>query len=232
MLNQLQSTLGITFKDQSLLKMAVTHRSYSKSIKSSKVGDNERLEFLGDAVLKLIMSQYLYHEYPNQSEGFMTKIRSKVISDKILSQLALSINLGHYIYFSYGEKQSGGASRESNLANTFEAILGAIYLDQGYVVTEKVFLNCYLSLKSKLDSQKIAVDYKSVLQEWSQARQLGVPIYSLIKTEGPDHEVQFYVEVSLMYESVTYATQGNSKSKKSAEQNAANALIKKLKIKL
>ena len=229
---KLQETLGVTFSDISLLQMALTHRSYSKSVHSPKVRDNERLEFLGDAVLKLMMSRYLYRKHPEKCEGFMTKVRSKIISDKVLSQLALRINLGNYISFSYGEARSGGATRISNLANAFEALLGAIYLDQGFEITKKIFLSCYLPLQDKIDDQNFAADYKSILQEWSQARQLGIPTYTIVNKEGPDHQKMFYVEVSLDQDGEMHSAKGNGSSKKSAEQEAARALIKDLGIEI
>lgn len=229
---ELQEALGVTFSDISLLKMALTHRSYSKTMRSSKMRDNERLEFLGDAVLKLMMSRYLYRTHPEKCEGFMTKIRSKVISDKVISQLALRINLGDYIHFSYGEARAGGGSRVSNLANAFEALLGALYLDQGFEITKKIFLSCYLPLQNKFDDQNFAADYKSTLQEWSQALQLGVPSYTVVNKEGPDHQKIFYVEVSLDQAGKIHTAKGKAFSKKSAEQEAAKRLVEDLGIKV
>tara|TARA_B100001113_G_C21081156_1_gene609989 strand:- start:74 stop:799 length:726 start_codon:yes stop_codon:yes gene_type:complete len=228
----LELILGVHFSKISLLKTAVTHRSYAKVMNNPDIIDNERLEFLGDAILKLIVSNFLYQHYPNESEGFMTKIRSKVVSDRVLAQLAKEIELGQYIYMSYGEAQSGGANRESILANTFEAMLGALYLDQGYEIAEKVFLKYYLPHRDQLESQLLTFDYKSVLQEWTQAHQLGVPEYHLIKQEGPDHDSTFYIEVRITFQGKQYVCQGNSHSKKSAEQNAAKLLIQDLNIKI
>jgi len=226
--SQLEKVLNVTFKDLSVLEMAVTHSSYAKSLKEQKGRDNERLEFLGDAVLKLIVSNYLYHHYPNESEGFMTKIRSRVVSDKILSQLADSIELGKYLRLSYGEAQTGGATKVSNLANAFEAVLGALYLDQGLQTAETVFLSIFLSLKNQLESDSFAVDYKTLLQEWSQSEKLALPCYEVIKEEGPDHDKTFYVSVSVQKGESRYYAEGNAHSKKSAEQEAAKRLVDQL----
>ena len=228
----LEKKLAITFLNIELLKEAITHKSYAKLKSKKGISHNERLEFLGDAVLKLIVSNYLYTTYPDKSEGFMTKVRSKLVSDSILAQFATQIDLGSYIYFSYGEHQSGGATRLSNLANAFEAVLGAIYQDQGYQRAEQFFLRFYLPMKIELETERYFYDYKSVLQEWSQSKAGNIPTYTLIQREGPDHDSTFHVEVKLISDTHVHRATGVSRSKKSAEQEAAKVLLSQLKIQI
>jgi ribonuclease-3 len=231
-ISDLEKKLGVTFSNIALLHEAITHKSYAKLKSNKGMHHNERLEFLGDAVLKLIVSNYLYNTHRDKTEGFMTKVRSKLVSDSILAQFATQIDLGSYMQFSYGEFQSGGAKRPSNLANAFEAVLGAIYQDQGYKSAENVFMRFYLPMKIELETERYFFDYKSVLQEWSQSKMGNIPIYTLIQREGPDHDSIFHVEVKIISDTNVYHAIGVSRSKKSAEQAAAKVLLTQLKIQI
>ncbi len=210
------------FNNKDLLKVALTHSSFARHSKQPGVEDNERLEFLGDAVLKLIVSQYLFDRFGDYDEGRLTKLRAQIVSDKTLAGFAQSLNLGERILFSFGEKNSGGPARISNLANAFEAILGAIYLDKGLQEATD-FLVPYIE---KFGEEW--VDAKSELQELSQKKKIDLPTYRVFKEEGPDHKKQFHIEASVMIEGRTVTAFGDGPSKKEAEQLAAAHLLKKI----
>lgn len=224
----LETRLGITFVDKALLIQALTHRSFSKQGKDRHVRDNERLEFLGDAVLKLVVSEYLFETYPHSDEGTLTKLRAFLISDRLLAQWASAYELGAYMNFSYGEKQTGGAQRASNLGNAFEALIGAYYLDQG-LAKVSAFLRPLVLASEKEATSAAAVDYKTTLQELMQKKRYELPIYTLDKEEGPDHQKTFYVTVEATWLKASRSAQGRGVTKKEAEQNAAKNLLQILR---
>jgi ribonuclease-3 len=217
----LQNTLGVSFKDPSLLEQALAHSSYineSPGITTS----NERLEFLGDAVLGLIIAQELYRRLPQSSEGEMTELRSSLVRGDTLSRTAKAISLGDYLYLGKGEEASGGRRKPANLAGAMEAIIAAIFLDQGFNVTRDFILRLMDKELDKALSQGIAPDYKSQLQELIQARHQQTPTYQVLEAVGPDHDRRFSVEVRV---GDTVLGRGSGKSKKSAEEAAARSAL-------
>lgn len=216
-LDQLSQRLGIACQNYRLWHQALVHRSGVPPQKRVLV-DNERLEFLGDAVMKLTLSQYLYQRFPQYSEGDLTKIRAVLVSDEVLSRLAKGLDLGSMMIFSENEKRSGGAHKTSNLANGFEALIGALYLANGLPTVQ-------LFLEKVMEEEATAVDqdfskgnYKAILQEFTQSLFKSLPRYELESTQGKDHERTFYVKV---YVEDKLAGEGSGSSKKAAEQKAA-----------
>jgi ribonuclease III len=220
----LQKTTGITFKDQELLKLAFVHRSHLNEDKHMR-RSNERLEFLGDSVLSLLTSQFLYKTYPEYPEGTLTNIRSSLVKTTSLSDISKSLKLGELLFLSHGEESSGGRTNQSLLADVFEAFLGAIYLDQGIETVEK-FLGTYLFPNAAgIIASKSYVDYKSLLQELIQQHSRVSPTYHVVKSEGPDHARIFWIEVRA---GGNVLGAGSGKSKQEAEQEAALAALEKL----
>lgn len=222
-LAQLQEDIHVTFTNQALLTQAFVHRSYLNESKEYPES-NERLEFLGDAVLSFVTSHYLYATYPKFPEGILTNIRSTLVKTKTLSDAAVVLHLGELLLLSHGEESSGGRQNESLLADCFEALLGAIYLDQGIESARQFLLTVLLPKAEAVVRTKSYVDYKSLLQELVQEKTKISPTYRVIKSEGPDHNKIFWVEV-MMGESVL--GQGKGKSKQEAEQRAATAALEK-----
>lgn len=222
-LEDLQKEIGVIFTDGKLLKQAFVHRSYLNESKEFRES-NERLEFLGDAVLSFVTSQYLYRTYPQFPEGILTNIRSTLVKTKSLSEAAGSLGLGELLLLSHGEESSGGRRNESLLADCFEALLGAIYLDKG-VEDAKTFLQKVLLQKSEeIVRTKSYVDFKSLLQELVQEHTKTSPTYRVVKSEGPDHNKVFWVEV---LSEDTVLGSGEGKSKQEAEQQAARSALEK-----
>lgn len=226
--SDLESIFGFKFSNQALLLTALTHSSYAKQRQFRHLDDNERLEFLGDAVLKLLVSDYLYRKYPKYSEGDLTKVRAKLVSDRNFSILARTLHLGKYILFSQGEKSSGGAEKNSNLANVFEAVLGACYLDQGWGPTQAFFDRLVDQKFVEMISDENLEDYKTQLQEFLQREKSELPQYEVYDTTGPDHQREFHVRVTLFCRNQDYAFEGKGFSKKSAEQLAAKLALLEL----
>ncbi|MDP1722695.1 MAG: ribonuclease III [Candidatus Gottesmanbacteria bacterium] len=219
--DDLQKTIGVTFTDPELLKAAFYHRSYlneSHGVNES----NERLEFLGDAVLSFHTSHFLYAKYPTEPEGTLTNIRSSLVKTKSLADSAHELHLGDLLFLSRGEEDSGGRTNSSLLADTFEALLGAIFLDQGSTVARE-FLEKHLYLKVEdIVKNKSYIDYKSLLQEIIQSESRISPTYTVTKSEGPDHAKTFWVEAKA---ETRVLGSGMGKSKQEAENAAAtNAL--------
>jgi ribonuclease-3 len=214
------------FRNKDLIQEALTHSSFAKR-QVPPVRDNERLEFFGDAVLKLIISEYLYAKYPHESEGELTKKRARMVADKLLATLAQALNIGEFLRLSPGEKKGGGAERASNLANAMEAILGALYMDQGYEAAKTFFISVLQDVGYNDDSA--LHDNKTKLQEWAQKQGLALPKYQVLKSEGPDHDKIFYVEVVVNRNGTPMVSVGYGKSKKEAEQHAAKKLLSSLK---
>ncbi len=223
-LKDLETTIGVTFKDQDLLKNAFIHRSYLNEARGIKLS-NERLEFLGDSVLSLLTSQFLYQEYPDFPEGILTNIRSGLVKTTSLAAVAQSLHLGDLMFLSHGEEESGGRQNASLLADTFEALLGALYLDQG-LETARHFLAAQLFPRAKdIVENKSYIDYKSLLQEIIQSESRTSPTYRVTKSEGPDHAKTFWVEVIANGKALG---EGKGKSKQEAEQAAAAFTLEKI----
>ena len=211
------------FKNQLLYVQALTHRSWINENPGVRES-NERLEFLGDAVLEFVVSSHLFLELPDKEEGFLTALRSNIVNTQNLALLATRLNIGEKIYMSRGEKRGGGSSNASLLADTIEALIGAIYIDQGYDEAAR-FIHSFLldDLKEKL--QAPLKDPKSLLQEKVQSNGLPTPKYRVIEEKGPDHNKEFMVEV--LVDNKPFA-QGPGKSKNQAEQAAATSALEKL----
>jgi ribonuclease-3 len=218
MFGRFEEKINIKFKDQDVLKQAFTHRSFLNENPEKGLKHNERLEFLGDAVLELIITEHLYKTYPEKNEGEMTSLRAALVNAVMLSEIAGEINLGDFLLLSKGEAKDTGKARQYILANTFESVVGAIYLDQGYEVAAE-FLKKFLFPKlENILAKKLWIDAKSLFQEKAQDAVGITPSYSVIKEEGPDHAKNFTVGVYLGEELVA---QGEGSSKQEAEQNAA-----------
>ncbi|UCH42219.1 MAG: ribonuclease III [Dehalococcoidales bacterium] len=223
-LDTLQQTLGVYFKDISLLKQALVHGSYINESPGFTPSSNERLEFLGDAVLGLIVAQKLYQDFPHFAEGKMTKIRAAIVRRDTLVRMARNIDLENYLYLGKGEEASGGRYKPTNLASAFEAVIAAIFLDQGLTITRDIILRLIDAKLQELISTG-TVDYKSELQEFIQARKQQSPTYEVIEITGPDHNRTFTVEVRL---GETVLGRGSGKNKKAAESKAARSALEQL----
>ena len=225
-LKPLEKILQYTFKDKQLLLLAVKHRSYLSITNENEYDSNERLELLGDAVLELIATDYLYHRFKTEDEGVLSQKRSVLVSRLVLGKIAAELKLGDFLLLNKGEEKTGGRTRHSNLANLFEAVLGALYLDGGYAAAEKFVHTFLLKRTDELLAQESNFNYKSTLLELAQANGLGVPVYRVLKETGPDHQKQFLVSAELPDKR---NARGSGKSKKKAEQKAAAELLHILK---
>lgn len=221
-LEELMDNLEIWCDDLVLFDKALTHSSYTFENKLPADENNERLEFLGDAVLKLVASEYLYARFPNYQEGEMTKIRAILISDNVLSRLAESINLGEYIKLGYHEAKSGGRKRPTTLACALEAMLGALYLNGKISDIQDFLLKLLADEVTNIDQDALKDNCKAVLQEYTQALDGSLPDYEVVEEMGPAHDKIFKVKVSI--KNKVYGI-GEGKSKKEAQQNAAKAAI-------
>lgn len=221
-LEELESKLGISFKDKALLNIAITHSSFANQRKDIKY--NERMEFLGDSVLQLTITEYLFKNYKDKSEGALTKIRSLIVCENSLYEIAKLWNLGKYIYMSKGEESTGGRERVSIQADCVEAIIAAIYLDKGFEDVKKYILKIFDKTIQKAIKNEIILDYKTKLQELLQKNGEVCIQYSLMKYEGPPHRRKFFINVFVNNE---FKGEGSGFSKKEAEQIAAkNALCR------
>jgi ribonuclease-3 len=224
-IKDLADRLGIKFNDISLLKVATTHRSFLNENRHIKE-HNERLEFLGDAVLELAVTKFLYLNHKDD-EGVLTNWRAALVRTESLADAAKAFDVGAYLDMSNGESRSGGGHKMANLANAMEAVLGAIYLDQGYEVVETFILEHICSKLDNIIANKSHIDAKSALQEMSQAK-LGItPEYQIVSTSGPDHDKIFIVNVSI---GNIISDTGTGRSKREAEQDAATSAIEKVKL--
>jgi ribonuclease III len=221
--SELEKKLDIKFNDRRLLQNAFVHRSYLNERPGFDLPSNERLEFLGDAVLQLTVSEHLYKTYPQEPEGQLTNFRASIVNAKSLSQVSGILGLGKYLLLSKGEEASGGRERPYLLANTFEALLGVIYLDQGLGVAQKFVHQHLIPLLPDIIEKKLYKDFKSNLQEVSQEKLAITPVYKLLKEAGPDHAKSFTIGAFLGDELVG---QGSGSSKQSAEQAAAEEAIR------
>ncbi len=220
-----EEKIGVVFQDKHLIAQAFTHRSYINEHRHVVAGHNERLEFLGDAVLELVVTEHLYHKYPDRPEGELTSFRSALVNTTSLSLLALALEVNDFLLLSRGEAKDTGRARQYILANTFEAVIGAIYLDQGYEVAKRFIGNQLFPLIEEIVQKNLWQDAKSRFQERAQEIVSVTPHYETVQEVGPDHDKQFTVAVFLGNEEVA---QGGGRSKQEAEQEAARvALVKK-----
>jgi ribonuclease-3 len=219
-LDVLQKVIGYKFKDEKLLIEALTHKSFKQPY------DNERLEFLGDAVLDLIVGEYLYTKFSNSNEGKLSKIRASLVNETGFQKLAIYLNLGDYIYLSNAEENNGGREKASLLSNAFEALIGAIYLESGLSTVQKIAIDLIESNHDEISLDYLFKDYKTTLQELTQARFGTIPEYKLVASRGPDHKKEF--EVAVFIEDKEYA-RALGKSKKIAQQEAAFIAVEILK---
>ncbi|MBB5178930.1 ribonuclease-3 [Planomicrobium koreense] len=222
--DQLQKDLNIKFEQPALLYQAFTHSSYVNEHRRRYYLDNERLEFLGDAVLELSVSHFLYAKYPEMSEGKLTKLRAAIVCEPSLVTFANELNLGNYILLGKGEEQTGGRTRPALLADVFESLIGALYLDQGLEAVVS-FMEVVLFPKVEVGAFSNVMDYKSQLQELVQQKNNGSLSYEIIDEKGPAHSRVFVTRVSLADQELGI---GNGRSKKEAEQKAAQLAILKL----
>lgn len=222
-LQELEDIIGYSFKNKDLLKLAMTHSSYANEHNNSKLENNERLEFLGDAVLELTVSSFLYNEYKNVNEGELTKTRASMVCEPTLFLCAQDIKLSDYILLGKGEEATGGRKRPSIVSDAMEALIGAIYLDSG-IDSAKEFITKFI-LKD-IESKKLFYDSKTILQEITQGKHMGDISYELISEEGPDHNKIFNVALKIGDKIVE---KGCGKTKKAAEQEAAYKTILKLR---
>lgn len=224
-LTSLEKILRIKFKNKKLLHEALTHRSYINEHPSHPIPHNERLEFLGDAVLELIISKSLFHKFTAKPEGELTVLRSSLVNTDSLTKVADELQIDRHLYLSKGETKSKGKAREVILANTIEAIIGAIYLDQGFVAAEKFIKKNFLSRLGLIIKYKLYKDPKSDFQEITQAQFKITPAYKVLQETGPEHAKKFTVGVFLGDKMIAV---GSGKSKQEAEIDAAkNALQSK-----
>ncbi|MEW9676436.1 ribonuclease III [Lentibacillus sp. L22] len=214
---KLEKTLGITFHDHSLIKLAFTHSSYVNEHRGEVFSDNERLEFLGDAVLELAVSQYLYRKNPKMPEGEMTKLRAAIVCEPSLHHFARDLEFGDQLSLGKGEEQTGGRERPAILADAFEAFLGALYLDQGFD-TVLQFMNKFIFPKLTTGAFSHAMDYKSQLQELVQQYPNATVEYHIVEEKGPSHDREFVSEVTFRGK---VSGRGIGRTKKEAEQRAA-----------
>ncbi len=216
-IENLEKKIGIKFKNKDLLKQAMVHRSYLNENRDFELDHNERMEFLGDAVLELIVTEYLYNNFSNP-EGELTNYRAALVNGKMLAKISKEIGLDDYLLMSRGETKDLGKARQYLLANALEAVIGAIYLDQGYKKSEKFISNCVLSKMKYVLDEKLYQDPKSKFQEEAQEKAGVTPIYKVIKEWGPDHDRNFVIGIYLENEKIA---EGEGTSKQAAQRNAA-----------
>jgi len=229
-LGPLETRINYQFQDLGLLEHALTHRSRAHEDASGGVIDNESLEFLGDAVLGFVIADMLFHRYPTHSEGYKSKVKASIVSAASLTRLANDIDLGRYVLLGRGEEKTGGRSKHAILADSYEALIAAIYLDGGVDAASEFIVSQFGPLIAVAGDQAAEAmfteDWKSALQEYLQAAGLGLPQYRLTAVEGPEHRKRFNIEVLVRGEAAGAA---EGRSKKDAEQQAAKAALVKLK---
>lgn len=221
-----EKKIGVTFNDKDLLKQAFTHRSYINENPKLSLFHNERLEFLGDAVLELSVTDYLFKKYPEENEGELTSYRAALVNAITLSRAAVELAMDEFLLLSKGEAKDLGKARQYILANTFEAIIGAIYLDKGYDAADKFISKGLFHYTDEIVEKRLWQDAKSYFQEMSQEREGVTPLYKVLKEVGPDHDKIFTVGVFLGTEMVS---KGDGSSKQEAEQEAAREGLKERK---
>lgn len=219
-IESLEESLGYEFKDKKLITEALTHKSFKKPY------DNERLEFLGDAVLDLIVGEYLYKKFSKSAEGNLSKIRASLVNETGFDKLARSLSLGDYILLSNAEQNNGGREKSSLLSNAFEAVIGAIYLEAGLKTVELIAINLIEKNHVEISLDSLFSDYKTLLQELTQSIFGVTPVYDVLASRGPDHQKEFEIAVSIQGKEYAKAI---GKSKKIAQQEAAKIAIEMLK---
>ena len=218
--NELEECLGYSFNNKDLIIEALTHKSFKKAY------NNERLEFLGDAVLNLIVGEFLFKKFPKSAEGDLSKLRANLVNEKGFTKLANAINLGEFIYLSDAEERNNGRNKASILSDAFEAIMGAVYIESGLEVLKPIILNLLDKNYEDITLDNLFSDYKTALQEVTQAMFGVIPTYKLESATGPDHLKEF--ELSLWINDKKYTT-ATGKSKKLAQQSAAKVVLEQLK---
>lgn len=221
-MGEFENKIGYHFRNRNYLRQALSHSSYANEMRLSKLANNERLEFLGDAVLELMSSEYIFRTNEQMHEGEMTKLRASLVCEPTLAMCAREINLGDYILLGKGEIATGGANRDSILSDAFEAVIGAIYLDGGFTSAKEFIMKYVLD---DIDSKKLFFDSKTILQEIVQADYKEPLQYKLLGESGPDHDKVFTVAAIVDGKELS---QGTGKTKKAAEQAAAYQAILKL----
>ena len=224
--NDCQKNLGISFRQESLLEQAFAHLSYLNENPDFARPSNERLEFLGDAILNFIVAEKLYEEFPKIPEGELTEIRASLVCRDTLAELASSLKLGDCLLLGRGEEANGGRMKASNLANAMEALIGALYLDQGLARARRFILRQLKPELKKIKAGKKTPNYKALVQEFIQGQRRPTPVYRLVEATGPDHSKQFTVEILVEGEALG---RGTGKSKKTAESQAARVAWEKLR---
>lgn len=221
---ELEKKIRVEFKDKELLKHALVHRSYLNENKDFKLGNNERLEFLGDAVLEIVVTEYLYFNFPDKQEGILTSYRASLVNTKMLARTVEEIGADKYLFLSKGEaRDNNEKARSSILANTMEAIIGAIYLDQGMEVVRKFITENVISRMEHVLKEQLYLDPKSEFQEIAQDKYGITPHYSVLSEDGPDHDKIFEVGIYLGDKKIA---EGKGKSKQAAQVDAAQNGLK------
>lgn len=219
----LEKKIGIKFKNRELLKLAFTHKSYVNEHREEGTKNNERLEFLGDAVLELVVTNHIFEKCPDKPEGELTSFRSALVKGKHLAEVAKELNLGKYLFLSHGEEKSGGREKNYILANTVEAVIGAVYLDKNYDAAEKIINKFIIKRLDEIIEKGLHIDAKSQFQETCQEKEDHTPYYEIIEEEGPDHDKKFtmgaYIDNKLI-------AKGTGSSKQNAEDKAAQNALK------
>ena len=221
-ITKFQEHIGIQFNQPDLLKQALTHRSYINEHIDEDVDDNERLEYLGDAILDFLTANMLFRRFPTMTEGELTRLRAALVRTESLAQLATEYRVGEAMFIGKGEANTGGREREQNLCGAFEALIGAIFMDQGLDAVKNFVLPRLTELQKDVMDEAIRKDPRSQFQEWAQAIHSITPSYRVISTDGPEHQKRFTVAVSLNEEQIT---QGQGKSKRAAAQAAARIAL-------
>lgn len=226
MYQDLEKKLGFQFKNANLLRTVFVHRSYMNENREEEITHNERLEFLGDAVLELVVTEYLYKKYPDHSEGEMTNWRSALVKGYNLANVAKKLDLGRYLQLSHGEEKSGGRKKPYILANTVEALIGAIYLGDGYTAAHKFIDRFIIQELEDIIAKGLHIDAKSLFQEISQEKYAVTPTYAILEESGPDHSKIFIMGA---YHGEKFMGKGQGSSKQKAEEAAAEDALKRMK---
>ncbi len=224
-LSAFQNNIGLHFRDQSLLLRALTHPSYLNEHPKQGLEDNQRLEFLGDAILDFISSEWLYHRFPEAPEGRLTRLRAALVRTETLAELAVKCHINEALLLGKGEEESGGRKRQTNLCAAYEAFIGALYLDQGIEVVRDFVQPQFQETLERVLQLEMDKDPKSQLQEWAQAHLGLLPVYKTVRSEGPDHAKRFTIAVFIGDK--RYA-EGSGPNKQAAAQQAARQALRKL----
>jgi len=243
---ELEKNLSYTFNNKELLKLALIHKSYGNEHREYRKISNEKLELLGDAVLDLIITEYLYQKYTESSEGELAKIKATVVSEPILADIAKNLEIGEYLQLGNGEEKTGGRNRSSLLCDAFESVLGAIFIDSNYEKASKYIMTHMKEIIDNINKNEDTIDYKTILQEYCQHEFKVIPTYALYSEIGPSHNKNFEIivgvldgvnlenvdkkEILPMILNSKYNAIGNGKNKKIAEQTAAKKLCKILEV--